>query len=57
MTTLIVQLPPRDPAVPAQEWSLPPLPFVLLDKRGRFVTHFIHESKAETIAQAVDRLL
>lgn len=35
MTTLIVQLPPRDPIVPAQEWSLPALPFVLLDKRGR----------------------
>ncbi|CAB3778866.1 type II secretion system protein GspL [Pararobbsia alpina] len=35
MTTLIVQLPPRDPAVPAQEWRLPALPFVLLDKRGR----------------------
>lgn len=35
MTTLIVQLPPRDPATPAQEWTLPPLPFVLLDKRGR----------------------
>ncbi|RKP58517.1 type II secretion system protein GspL [Pararobbsia silviterrae] len=35
MTTLIVQLPPRDPAAPAQEWSLPALPFVLLDKRGR----------------------
>jgi cytochrome oxidase Cu insertion factor (SCO1/SenC/PrrC family) len=31
--------------------------FYLLDKRGRFVTHFTHESKAETIAQAVDRLL
>jgi general secretion pathway protein L len=35
LTTLIVQLPPRDPAVPAQEWRLPALPFVLLDKRGR----------------------
>jgi general secretion pathway protein L len=35
VTTLIVQLPPRDPAVPAQEWALPALPFVLLDKRGR----------------------
>ena len=35
MTTLIVQLPPRDPAVPAQEWRLPAMPFVLLDKRGR----------------------
>ncbi|MEJ0003146.1 MAG: type II secretion system protein GspL [Pararobbsia sp.] len=35
MTTLIVQLPPRDPAVPAEEWRLPALPFLLLDKRGR----------------------
>jgi general secretion pathway protein L len=35
LTTLIVQLPPRDPAVPAQEWRLPALPFMLLDKRGR----------------------
>ncbi|MEJ2769346.1 type II secretion system protein GspL [Mycetohabitans sp. B46] len=35
MTTLIVQLPPRDPAVPSQEWQLPDLPFLLLDKRGR----------------------
>ncbi|MCG1041156.1 type II secretion system protein GspL [Mycetohabitans sp. B8] len=35
MTTLIVQLPPRDPAVPSQEWQLPDLPFLLLDKQGR----------------------
>jgi general secretion pathway protein L len=35
LTTLIVQLPPRDPAVPSQEWQLPELPFLLLDKRGR----------------------
>lgn len=35
MTTLIVQLPPRDPAVPSQQWQLPDLPFLLLDKRGR----------------------
>ncbi|WP_323069441.1 type II secretion system protein GspL [Mycetohabitans endofungorum] len=35
MTTLIVQLPPRDPAVPSQEWKLPDLPFLLLDKQGR----------------------
>ncbi|MBV8393198.1 MAG: SCO family protein [Alphaproteobacteria bacterium] len=29
----------------------------LLDKRGRFVTHLTHESKAESIAQAVQRQL
>ncbi|EDZ97588.1 putative general secretory pathway protein L, partial [Burkholderia sp. H160] len=35
MSTLIVLLPPRDPAVPSQEWQLPELSFVLLDKTGR----------------------
>ncbi|MFM0216080.1 MULTISPECIES: type II secretion system protein GspL [Paraburkholderia] len=35
MSTLIVLLPPRDPAVPSQEWQLPDLPFELLDKSGR----------------------
>ncbi|MFM0329275.1 type II secretion system protein GspL [Paraburkholderia strydomiana] len=35
MSTLIVLLPPRDPAVPSQEWQLPDLPFVLLDKSAR----------------------
>ncbi|QSN61278.1 type II secretion system protein GspL [Caballeronia sp. M1242] len=34
MSTLIVLLPPRDPAVRSQEWQLPDLPFLLLDKRG-----------------------
>jgi cytochrome oxidase Cu insertion factor (SCO1/SenC/PrrC family) len=29
----------------------------LLDRNGRFVTHFTHESKAETIAAAVKQLL
>ena len=29
----------------------------LLDRNGRFVTHFTHEAKAETIAQAVARQL
>ncbi len=29
----------------------------LLDSRGRFVTHFTHETKADTIAAAVQRLL
>ncbi|KNH10074.1 General secretion pathway protein L [Candidatus Burkholderia brachyanthoides] len=33
-TTLIVLLPPRDPAVRSEEWQLPNLPFMLLDKRG-----------------------
>ncbi|KIG02707.1 general secretion pathway protein L [Burkholderia sp. MR1] len=35
MSTLIVLLPPRDPAVRSQEWHLPALPFLLLDKRGQ----------------------
>ncbi|SAK39683.1 type II secretion system protein L [Caballeronia catudaia] len=34
MSTLIVLLPPRDPAVRSEEWHLPDLPFLLLDKRG-----------------------
>ncbi|WP_042266047.1 type II secretion system protein GspL [Paraburkholderia heleia] len=34
MSTLIVLMPPRDPAVHSQEWQLPELPFVLLDKAG-----------------------
>ncbi|HVE11150.1 MAG TPA: type II secretion system protein GspL [Paraburkholderia sp.] len=34
MSTLIVLLPPRDPAVSSQEWQLPEMPFVLLDKTG-----------------------
>jgi general secretion pathway protein L len=34
LSTLIVLLPPRDPAVRSQEWQLPDLPFLLLDKRG-----------------------
>ena len=35
MSTLIVFLPPRDPAVPSQEWQLPEMPFLLVDKGGR----------------------
>jgi general secretion pathway protein L len=34
LSTLIVLLPPRDPAVRSEEWQLPDLPFLLLDKRG-----------------------
>jgi general secretion pathway protein L len=34
LSTLIVSLPPRDPAVRSEEWHLPDLPFLLLDKRG-----------------------
>ncbi|CAB3752374.1 type II secretion system protein GspL [Paraburkholderia humisilvae] len=34
MSTLIVLLPPRDPAVSSQEWQLPEMPFLLLDKSG-----------------------
>ena len=29
----------------------------LLDRNGRFVTHFTHEAKAEAIAAAVKRML
>ena len=35
MSTLIVLMPPRDPAVHSQEWQLPELPFVLLDRAGK----------------------
>jgi general secretion pathway protein L len=35
LSTLIVFLPPRDPAVPSQEWQLPDMPFLLLDRSGR----------------------
>lgn len=35
MSTLIVLLPPREPAVPLQEWQWPELPFVLVDKAGQ----------------------
>jgi general secretion pathway protein L len=35
LSTLIVFLPPRDPAVPSQEWQLPEMPFLLVDKGGR----------------------
>ncbi len=34
LSTLIVLLPPRDPAVRSEEWQLPELPFLLVDKRG-----------------------
>ncbi|KHK51994.1 general secretion pathway protein GspL [Burkholderia sp. A9] len=35
MSTLIVSLPPREPAVPLQEWQWPELPFTLVDKAGQ----------------------
>ncbi len=35
MSTLIVQLPSRDPAIAAEEWGLPELPFVLLDRQHK----------------------
>ena len=35
LCSLIVLMPPRDPAVHSQEWLLPELPFLLLDKTGR----------------------
>jgi len=35
VSTLIVSLPPREPAVPLQEWQWPELPFTLVDKAGQ----------------------
>jgi general secretion pathway protein L len=35
LSTLIVQLPSRDPAIAAEEWSLPELPFALLDRQHK----------------------
>jgi general secretion pathway protein L len=35
VSTLIVLLPPREPAVPLQEWQWPELPFALVDKSGQ----------------------
>jgi len=35
LSTLIVFLPPRDPATSSQEWHLPEMPFLLVDKGGR----------------------
>ena len=35
MSTLIVQLPARDPAVASEEWHLPELPFMLLDRHQK----------------------
>jgi general secretion pathway protein L len=35
LSTLIVFLPPRDPALPSREWQLPEMPFLLLDRSGR----------------------
>jgi len=35
VSTLIVQLPARDPSVASGEWQLPDLPFVLLDRQQR----------------------
>nr|WP_237666335.1 type II secretion system protein GspL [Burkholderia sp. KCJ3K979] len=32
---MIVSLPPREPAVPLQEWQWPELPFTLVDKAGQ----------------------
>jgi general secretion pathway protein L len=35
LSTLIVSLPPREPAVPLQEWQWPELSFTLVDKAGQ----------------------
>lgn len=64
MSTLIVQLPPRDPAVPSQEWRLPDLPFLLLDKRGRTMragkaalAHLPHAGTTVLLVAARDLLM
>lgn len=35
LTTLVVQLPARDPALSPAQWQLPALPFMLFDRRDR----------------------
>ncbi|WP_185181911.1 type II secretion system protein GspL [Mycoavidus sp. B2-EB] len=35
MTTLVVQLPARDPALTSAQWQLSALPFILFDRRAR----------------------
>lgn len=37
MSTLIVQLPARDPAIASEEWHLPELPFALLDRQQKLL--------------------
>src|SRR5260364_401266 len=37
MTTLIVQLPPRNTAIQAAQWQLGALPFALFDRRARML--------------------
>ena len=63
MSTLIVLLPPRDPAVRSEEWNLPGLPFLLLDKRnvtqraGRAALSLLPRASATVLIVAARDLL
>ncbi|CAN7320363.1 type II secretion system protein GspL [Caballeronia sp. 15715] len=63
MSTLIVLLPPRDPAVRSEEWNLPELPFLLLDKRnvtqrsGRSALSLLPRASATVLIVAARDLL
>ncbi|CAN7554531.1 type II secretion system protein GspL [Caballeronia sp. LjRoot34] len=63
MSTLIVLLPPRDPAVRSEEWNLPELPFLLLDKRnvtqraGRAALSLLPRASATVLIVAARDLL
>jgi general secretion pathway protein L len=63
LSTLIVLLPPRDPAVRSEEWNLPELPFLLLDKRnvtqraGRAALSLLPRASATVLIVAARDLL
>jgi len=63
LSTLIVLLPPRDPAVRSEEWNLPELPFLLLDKRnvtqrsGRSALSLLPRASATVLIVAARDLL
>jgi len=63
LSTLIVLLPPRDPAVRSEEWHLPELPFLLLDKRnvtqrsGRAALSLLPRASATVLIVAARDLL
>ncbi|OXC76146.1 General secretion pathway protein L [Caballeronia sordidicola] len=60
---MIVLLPPRDPAVRSEEWNLPELPFLLLDKRdvtqraGRAALSLLPRASATVLIVAARDLL
>ncbi|WP_186094000.1 type II secretion system protein GspL [Burkholderia gladioli] len=55
MSTLIVVLPPREPAVPLAEWQWPELSFALVDKSGH--TQRAGHSSLATLPQAASTVL